>query len=293
MEYPKVGLNQYGYYEVLQQPSDEDLQKYYEEKYYQENKGSYLHSYSDEELIYFLNKNEQKYHIVTSQLKISERGKFLDVGCGEGYALQLFLDKGWEVVGLDYSDFGCKQFNPECLPYLILGDIYKRLDELIAKGDKFDVLLLDNVLEHVKDPKGMLIKCRQLLNSVGVLIIEVPNDFSKLQKYLLESKKIDKPFWVVLPDHLSYFNLQGLNNLLENSGFVNKLSISDHPIDFNLLNDDTNYSKDKSKGKGCHKARVELENLIHSISLDKAIDLYKAYAGLGLGRQIISFNCLK
>ncbi len=293
MKYPGVQLNQYGYYEVIEKPTEKELEKYYSEKYFQENKSSYEMSYSDADLLYFGNKNAQKFHVVESILPKKAAYKFLDIGCGEGYALQTFLKSGWEVLGLDYSDFGCTQCNPDCLPFMIKGDIYVSIDKLISENKKYDVLLLDNVLEHVLQPKVILEKCAKLLTTGGVLIIEVPNDFSIIQQHLLDTKKIEKPFWIVLPDHISYFNLAGLTNLLNDVGFDAKLSISDHPIDFNLLNADTNYSKDKSKGKGCHQSRVELENIIHSISIDKAIELYKAYANLGLGRQIVSFSTLK
>jgi 2-polyprenyl-3-methyl-5-hydroxy-6-metoxy-1,4-benzoquinol methylase len=294
MSYPGIELNNHGYYEVINKPSEDELKEYYAKKYFQENKGSYYDEYSEEELNYFLNKIEQKYYVVNSIFpESSNTRKFLDIGCGEGFALKFFLDKKWEVLGLDYSDFGCKEFNKDCLPYLIQGDVYDSIDDLIARRENFDVLLLDNVLEHVTDTSLMLKKCTSLLTKNGILVIEVPNDFSILQKHLLDTNKIDKPFWVVLPDHLSYFNLQGLNNLLSDSGFKNVISISDHPIDFNLLNQDTNYYRDKTKGKACHESRIELENIIHNISIPKAIDLYKAYAELGLGRQIISFSVLK
>ena len=65
--------------------------------------------------------------------------------------------------------------------------------------------------------------------------------------------------------------------------------MSDFPIDFNLVNPDTNYNKDKTKGKNTHRSRVELDNLMHSISIEKTIQYFKALADLGLGRQIISF----
>lgn len=56
-----------------------------------------------------------------------------------------------------------------------------------------------------------------------------------------------------------------------------------------LLYENTNYSKDKSKGKFCHLSRVETDNLLRSISTEKTVALYEAYADLVMGRQIIGF----
>ncbi|MEK7097420.1 MAG: class I SAM-dependent methyltransferase, partial [Patescibacteria group bacterium] len=94
-------------------------------------------------------------------------------------------------------------------------------------------------------------------------------------------------FWVT-PDHLSYFNKEGLINLVKAAGWKNKFVMGDNPIDFNLLNENTNYAKDKSKGKSCHKARIEIDNLMDSISVEKAVDYYRALGQLGLGREIVA-----
>ena len=77
--------------------------------------------------------------------------------------------------------------------------------------------------------------------------------------------------------------------LVESAGWGVERLISDFPIDFNLFNPDSNYVEDPSRGKGCHQARVAIENLIHGISPDGANRLYEALAELGLGRQIVAF----
>jgi hypothetical protein len=91
------------------------------------------------------------------------------------------------------------------------------------------------------------------------------------------------------PDHISYFNSEGLSKLCHAAGLEKKYEIADFPIDFNLLNPDTNYFLDKTKGKNVHLARVELENLFCEISIPKTVELYKSLAKLGLGRNITAF----
>jgi 2-polyprenyl-3-methyl-5-hydroxy-6-metoxy-1,4-benzoquinol methylase len=284
--------NDYGFLEVEKKPTEGELEEYYAEQYFQTDKSSYEKKYSDEELIYFHNQLEEKYFVLTENLTMKENLSFLDIGAGEGWAMSFFKEKGWTVVGLDYSEFGCENHNKHVINELIVGNLYKSIENLISKNKKFDVILLDNILEHVINPFLLIEDIKKLANENTCLIIEVPNDFSKLQIYLFENNIIENQFWIALPDHLSYFNKEGLNNLCKDAGWENLLTISDYPIDLLLLNENTNYSKDKSKGRSCHLQRIRTENLLNSISTEKTVALHKAYADLGLGRQIIGFYSL-
>ena len=281
--------NQHGYYSVKNIPTEVELAEYYEKKYYQAAVGSYEIEYDSEEILYFKNKIEERAYIIEQNLSASNNRRFLDVGCGEGWALNNYKEKGWEVDGLDYSDFGCEKFNSSCQENLIVGNIYSNLKKLIEEKEQFSVVWIDNVLEHVTAPEFLVNEIKAIIEPGGILVIEVPNDFSFIQKHAIDKKLVDNEFWVVTPDHLSYFNKEGLNNLLSSSGYQTIDFIADYPIDINLLNPNTNYVKDRTKGKSCHKERISFENLIHQRSMDDVLDFYRACAQLGLGRQITGF----
>ena len=285
----QVQKNKYGFYSLLNPPTEGELEKYYAKKYYQDGKGHYEAQYSEEEIRYLHNKIEQKYFLINDFLKNHSDPSLLDIGSGEGWALQFFKNKGWSVTGIDYSEHSCKKFNPEVLDNLLLGDIYKNIQNLISGKKRFSVIWMKHVLEHVIDPLALLRDCRALLKDNGILVIEVPNDFSVIQNYLLDNKKINQQFWVVTPDHISYFSKESMDRLAEDAGFQNLVTIGDYPIDFSLINTDTNYISDPSKGKNCHLSRIEIENFMHSISVEKTNAYYKALADLGLGREVISF----
>lgn len=285
-------LTKYGYYEIENKPSEEELSSYYAKKYYQNGAiSTYRHEYPEAELKYFRSKIEQKYTFLIEKGLLKENGKYklLDVGCGEGFTLNFFHKKNWDVVGLDFSSFGCSNFHPNCLQHVIEGDIYKNLDQLIEKGTEYDLIWLDNVLEHVLAPLDLLNRLKKVVSKNGVLIIEVPNDFSIVQNRLFEKGTLKERNWVITPDHLSYFNLQGLNNLCKDASWSNIGSMADFPIDWFLFNEHSNYYADKAKGKAAHEARVELENLIHEQDRKKTIRLFEALSDIGLGRQIIGF----
>ena len=212
------------------------------------------------------------------------------MGCGEGWALDYFQRQGWDVLGLDFSSYSLEQFHPGLRGRLRAGDLYDGLQELITEGQPFDVLWLDNVLEHVLDPAELLRRCRQLTRPGGVLMVDVPNDFSPLQQHLLAAGHIDRPFWVALPDHLSYFGAAGLRNLAAATGWRTARVLGDQPIDLNLFNPATNYVLDKSAGKAAHQARLEQDNfLLRTAPLPAVAAYYEAMAGVGLGRSLVAF----
>lgn len=284
--------NKYGYYELEKKPTEKELQRYYADKYYQESKGSYLASYSKEEIVYINNKIAQKLAVIDEidkSIGNKEDKSLLDVGCGEGWILKYFYDNEWTVCGLDYSGYGCEVHNHQIKEFLITGDIFKNIEVLIDSEKKYDVIILDNVLEHVLNPMVLLKNLKRLIADDGILIVEVPNDFSEVQKDLLKKGYINEEFWVAIPDHISYFNKDGLLNLAEASGWTSQKVLSDFPIDLCLYNENTNYVRDKNVGRSCHLARVESENLLSKISIDKLNRLFEAYADLGIGRQIIAF----
>ena len=160
-----VEKNKYGFYEVINKPSEKELNEYYSKKYYQNNAGSYEKQYTKEEIEYFNNKIEEKYFVINKLLKLLSNSTFsiLDIGCGEGWTLNYFNEKKWDITGIDFSDSGCKNHNPHLLENLIIGDIYENISKLI-NSKKYDVVWLDNVLEHVFNPKDLLEKCRKLIN---------------------------------------------------------------------------------------------------------------------------------
>jgi 2-polyprenyl-3-methyl-5-hydroxy-6-metoxy-1,4-benzoquinol methylase len=282
-----VKKNNYGFYEVIDKPCESELKNYYNQKYYQEERSTYRSSYSTDEIKYIFNKIEQKYNAFKNFLPAKEKLNLLDIGSGEGFCIKYFKDKNWNVTGCDYSDFGIKAHNPDYVNDILVGDIYTHLKNLAGKSMHFDVLWLDNVLEHVLEPLQLLKICKSLSYNTSILIIEVPNDFSLLQEKLYEQKMINNKFWIAVPDHISYFNKDGLINICREAGWNKKTVLSDFPIDFNLANPDANYAKDRSKGRGAHQQRVFLDNMFHEISIENTNKLYEVFAEMGLGRQII------
>lgn len=276
-----------GFWTVADKPSAAELADYYANKYYQQGLGSYDLQYTDDEKAYFRAKLAQRH----AALRKAAPGasSLLDVGCGEGFALAYFREQGWSVKGFDFSAAGLEAQNPGCRDALVAGDVFALLEAEIAKGARYDVVWLQNVLEHVIDPVGLLVSLQSLLTPGGVAVITVPNDYSALQREALVRGHIDREFWVALPDHLSYFDHESLSSAAEGTGWECVEMLGDFPVDWFLFHPGSNYVQDKGQGKAAHRARVQLENLINAQPSEAVLAFWSAAARVGVGRDITAF----
>jgi len=287
-----LSRNMYGFWEVSRKPDRQTLEVYYANKYYQEASGSYELEYTESELQYFRAKLEQRFAVLEQHVpeKVSALGRtMLDVGCGEGFALAFFREKGWSVKGFDFSSAGVESKNATCLDALVAGDVVGLLNHEISAGRNYDVVWLQNVLEHVIDPVGLLGVLRALVAPDGILVITVPNDFSIIQRAALDLLHIDKEFWIAPPDHLNYFDYQSIKTTSTQTGWECVEALGDFPVDWFLFHPGSNYIRNDKLGKDAHRARIELENILHSQSIENVVKYWSAAAKLGVGRNITAF----
>lgn len=282
----------YGFYQYTPPPSKEKMRAYYAEKYYQEAKGNYEISYTKGELKYFKLKARLIYKKLSRLRNLKTKKRLLDIGCGEGWVLDQFFKEGHTVKGIDFSQYGLKSFNPHLLPYFEQADYADFISKKTEEKERYDAVMLGNVIEHVFDPIHLLEMIKGVLANQGVLIIVAPNDFSPLHQYLLENKIIEKPFWLGYPAHISYFNKESMENLLKDKGFRVEGVFADNPVDLNLLNKNSNYIQQPEKGKNIHYFRVDGDNFLASISEDKLLDMYEILGSMGVGRDL-TYYCSK
>jgi hypothetical protein len=136
------------------------------------------------------------------------------------------------------------------------------------------------------DPINLLKSLQKLVAPDGFLVVTVPNDFSITQQAALSLGHIDTPFWVAPPDHLTYFDRSSLKNIASATNWKCLEMLGDFPVDWFLFHSNSNYVRDKSLGKDAHKARIQIENLIHKQPIDNVIQFWSAAAEIGIGRDI-------
>jgi len=93
-------------------------------------------------------------------IKDMEVESVLDIGCGHGELLKLCQDEGMEVQGVDFTSEHCIDGIPAC----------DTLDEL--DGNKYDLVVMLHLLEHVPDPVAELKLAASYANKY--VFVEVP-----------------------------------------------------------------------------------------------------------------------
>lgn len=289
--HPELKKNPLGFWEVINKPSSEALKEYYAKKYYQQSLGSYEASYTEDELTYFETKLAQKFYVINQLFAedVSHVKTLLDVGCGEGYALSFFKKHGWNVKGIDFSAAGVTSKNPDCMENLVTGDVFELLHQEILSGHTYQLVWLQNVLEHVVDPLDLLASLKKVLRPDGIAVVTVPNDFSVTQLTALQKTHIQQPFWVALPDHLNYYDYDSLKTTVTSTGWDPLEIIADFPVDWFLFNPASNYVTNPAVGKSAHIARVQIENYIQLQPAEDVIAFWSAMAKVGVGRDLTIF----
>ena len=76
---------------------------------------------------------------------------------------------------------------------LSLSKIYHSdIEEIVAEDKRYDLITTSHVLEHLRDPREMLLKLGSLLKTGGRLYIEVPNEAGLLLQDCLNSRKHER-----------------------------------------------------------------------------------------------------
>lgn len=277
-----VKKNDLGFFEIQDKPDQSELDAYYREKYYQAPSGQYQKTYSADEREFF--ENRARVSMATLERLGRTPGTLLELGCGEGFFARFFYDRGVKLFLNDLSSAGIESFNPDLKKYLNVGDSVAHVEAQAAEGRTFDLIAMDNVLEHVIDPIALTRSLRKIMGPYSVVRITVPNDFSGFQQMLLD-RDLTENTWVCPPDHLSYFNSVNLAAFLEAQGFEVLSTQVDFPIELFLSNPHSNYWQDRSLGKGAHLSRVLCSNYLINKDIDAYIGYCECAAKLEFGRN--------
>ena len=104
--------------------------------------------------------------------KIAPTGRFLDVGCATGFFLNgIRQSTDWEVHGVEFGADAVAYARGELGLDILEGD----LKDANYPDGYFDYVHVNNVLEHVLDPSGLLAECHRVLKPGGHFFLAVPN----------------------------------------------------------------------------------------------------------------------
>ena len=135
--------------------------------------------------------------------------RLLDIGCGTGILLDEARKMGWETCGVEVSKWAA-QYAKEKFNLKIHNTT---LEEVKFSACSFDVVIMQDVIEHLVNPRQALTKVRKILKPDGILYINTP-DIKSISSRLLKTK-----WWGMNSFHLYYFSKKSLDRLLVKSGF--------------------------------------------------------------------------
>lgn len=152
---------------------------------------------------------------------VSTKDAVIDIGTGNGFFVGLLRNEGFEDVSA-HEIPGSDLTKIERLA----SHIYQDFDYSSIPSDKFDAVILLDVVEHVIDPSYLMGMCARILNSDGVIYFHTPvvTRTDRLMHYFLKIPGLRKAGTIWQRGRTSIFHLENytpksLMLLLERSGF--------------------------------------------------------------------------
>lgn len=133
----------------------------------------------------------------------------LDVGAGYGLLSSILYTKGYEVEIVE----------PEHSSYYLRGRKFKHYKTTIEEflhnqKSKYDIIIMMDVIEHLKDPLKILKQLKSFLNKDSIIVIQTPN-----YKSLMANLCINWSWWMV-SDHKFFFSPNSMRLFFKKAGYT-------------------------------------------------------------------------
>ncbi|MCF6247897.1 MAG: methyltransferase domain-containing protein [Desulfobacula sp.] len=150
-------------------------------------------------------------------LNLSSKSKVLDVACGNGVLGKYLMDSyGCSVWGTDISTVALVQ----CKNLGYVTELVNLDQEEMPFGEeKFDLVILSAMLEHVMEPEKIIEMAYQKLVSNGRVIILTPNIVWVFNRFLFLMGQWDHRLMGGMKGHISYRNKKQLLEMIIKTGF--------------------------------------------------------------------------
>jgi 2-polyprenyl-3-methyl-5-hydroxy-6-metoxy-1,4-benzoquinol methylase len=145
--------------------------------------------------------------------------RILEVGCGEGGFAKLISNKDREIWGVEPHTSAAQKAERH-LFRVLPGTIESRICDL--PNDYFDLIIFNDVLEHLIDPAEILVKVKMKLAESGSVLASIPNlRFAKVTYNLLFNNDFTyTEFGILDSTHLRFFTIKTIRDLFHSSGYI-------------------------------------------------------------------------
>ena len=142
--------------------------------------------------------------------RFKRNGTLLDIGCATGHLLAAAKRWGWEVTGIEFSEWAGRIAKEQFGLEVLVGAI----ESLTLPEKRFDVITIYHTLEHLPDPLLALQHASRWMKDDGLLVIRLPN-LRSFDAWYYQDKWEG---WKV-PFHFYHFSPATLKRLLRMAGF--------------------------------------------------------------------------
>jgi SAM-dependent methyltransferase len=160
---------------------------------------------------------------------LDRSARILDVGCGHGWFLSAATARGYDVTGIE-PDVAVAAIAQQANGNKVRAGFFP---EKVEPGETFDIIVFNDVFEHLPEPDAALIEVRRCLAPDGVVLINLPISTGLFYRVsdVLDRMGYNGPFarmWQKdFPSpHRSYFSPAQLAALSAKFGFVQRARYS-------------------------------------------------------------------
>lgn len=212
------------------------------------------------------------YEYIKNNINYKSINDILDIGCRRGELLRLFKNDIKNILGIEPSNCNVEYLKKHSIPV-----IKGLFNNSVIKNKKFDLILLINVLEHMKKPDKILSDIYNKLTNNGYLFISVP-----ILDACLRNVNVNNISDYFTFQHLHYFTEDNLIYLLQKNGFnIVKYNIEESSI--NIICNIGNVSNLEFKNDYYRNKKIVLDYLnIRKDKLAKLINILKNINSSGL-----------
>ncbi len=186
---------------------DAFLAEYYKEGYFmgKDEKFGYANYLAEEPMV---RKNAD--HYLTNIRQLQPAGTLLDVGCAAGFFMDEAQKQGYDVWGIDTSEFITKLAPAHLQSRIQTTPLHKA-----QFGNKeFDVVIMFDLIEHLSDPIHDLTQLAKSVKKNGLVVIGTGDVGSWYAKLLGTHNHFFAP-----PHHYFFFSRKTITELLKQSGY--------------------------------------------------------------------------
>lgn len=153
--------------------------------------------------------------------QISTGSKVLDIGCASGYMGDFLIqNKGCEMWGIEPDSEGAGLSKNNGYARVINESVETGLACDGLRDQKFDYIIMADVLEHLVSPDGILYKVGNFLKEGGKLLVSLPNvgHYSARFSHLLGQWEM-RDAGIMDRTHLHFYTLKTMKELFGNTGW--------------------------------------------------------------------------